>query len=87
MVESLPLLGPFDAVLLRNVLIYFDLPTKWRVVEAVMATLKPDGHLFVGLAESLNGVLPNLKSSAPGVYEKNRCSVCWKLWRISDVCD
>ena len=70
LIEPLPLLGPFDAVFLRNVLIYFDLPTKRRVVEAVMATLKPDGHLFVGLAESLNGVLPNLKSSAPGVYEK-----------------
>ncbi|XVJ71940.1 MAG: SAM-dependent methyltransferase [Rhizobacter sp.] len=70
LVEPLPLMGPFDAVFLRNVLIYFDLPTKRRVVDAVMATLKPGGRLFVGLAESLNGVLPTLKSSAPGVYEK-----------------
>lgn len=70
LIEPLPLLGPFDAVFLRNVLIYFDLPTKRRVVEAVMATLKPHGRLVVGLAESLNGVLPNLKAVAPGVYEK-----------------
>jgi chemotaxis protein methyltransferase CheR len=70
LIEPLPPLGPFDAVFLRNVLIYFDLATKRRVVDAVMATLKPGGRLFVGLAESLNGVLPTLKSVAPGVYEK-----------------
>jgi chemotaxis protein methyltransferase CheR len=68
LVEPLPLLGPFDAIFLRNVLIYFDLATKRRVVQAVMATLKPGGLLFVGLAESLTGVLPRLKSVAAGVY-------------------
>lgn len=68
LVEPLPVLGPFDAVFLRNVLIYFDLATKRRVVDAVMATLKPGGSLFVGLAESLTGVRPQLKSVAPGVY-------------------
>ncbi|MFM8901506.1 MAG: hypothetical protein ACKOF9_16405 [Burkholderiales bacterium] len=46
----------------------FDLATKRRVVDAVMATLKPGGSLFVGLAESLTGVRPQLKSVAPGVY-------------------
>jgi chemotaxis protein methyltransferase CheR len=46
-------LGLFDAILCRNVLIYFDDDTVRRVVESLTAALAPDGMLVVGTSESL----------------------------------
>ncbi|NBD09972.1 CheR family methyltransferase [Corallococcus silvisoli] len=42
-----------DAVLCRNVLIYFQDATARRVVDGITRTLKPGGHLLVGTSESL----------------------------------
>ncbi len=68
--ETLPPLGEFDVVFLRNVMIYFNTETKARVVERVAATLKPGGHLLIGHSESLNGVTSVLASVRPSVYRK-----------------
>jgi chemotaxis protein methyltransferase CheR len=46
----------FDLVLLRNVLIYFDPPTKERVVNACCRRLARDGVLYLGAAETLIGL-------------------------------
>jgi chemotaxis protein methyltransferase CheR len=45
-------LGPFEIVFCRNVLIYFDLPTKLAIINAIHPTLIPGGHLFLGSTES-----------------------------------
>lgn len=49
---SLRTLGPFDAAFCRNVLIYFDLPTKLRIVEQIHGTLFRGGVLFLGSTET-----------------------------------
>lgn len=58
--EELPPLGVFDIVLCRNLLIYFDLPTKAAVLGRVARTLAPDGYVVLGAAESVVGLRSGL---------------------------
>jgi chemotaxis protein methyltransferase CheR len=46
-------LGPFDLVLCRNVLIYFDLETKRKILQSIRATISPNGILLLGGSETL----------------------------------
>ena len=53
--------GTFDIVYCRNVLIYFDLPTKTRVLAAIGGITAPDGYLLLGGAETVLGVSDKFK--------------------------
>lgn len=66
--------GRFDVIFCRNVLIYFDTPTKVRVLEAMAAQLAPDGVLYLGGAETVLGLTARLVpvGGERGVYEKAR---------------
>ena len=67
-----PLVGheKFDVIFLRNVLIYFDQPTKQLVLERVIQNLRPNGWLILGHCESLMGLHVPLTQEVPSVYRK-----------------
>ena len=56
LLEDFAVLGQFDVVLCRNVLIYFDQPTKTRILAAIARRIVPDGVLLLGGAESVFGL-------------------------------
>ncbi len=68
--NNLSHLGSFDIIFLRNVLIYFDVKTKEQIVSQLLKQLKPNGYFIVGHSESLSGVVDNLKTIVPSVYQK-----------------
>jgi chemotaxis protein methyltransferase CheR len=63
-------LGLFDVVFCRNVLLYFDQPTKARVLEAIAQQMVPDGVLYLGGTETLLGLTDRFRplSDQQGAY-------------------
>jgi len=51
-----PVQGPFDLIFCRNVMIYFNAATQHTIVEQFAQRLRPDGYLFIGHSETLNGL-------------------------------
>jgi chemotaxis protein methyltransferase CheR len=67
---DLSVLGQFDIVFCRNVLIYFDQPTKAQVLAGIARQMPKDGYLFLGGAETVLGITEKFKpvESQRGLY-------------------
>ncbi len=50
--EKWPFMPPLDLIMMRNVLIYFDVEMKKDILGKIRKLLKPDGYLFLGAAET-----------------------------------
>lgn len=74
LLNSYNLLGRFDVVFCRNVLIYFSPEIKMKIISQIHGVLNPDGYLLLGASESLSGLNQKYKMLRcnPGIiYQKD----------------
>ena len=70
MEEPWPMRGLFDAIFCRNVMIYFDGPTKMALIDRFVDQLKPNGWLYIGHSESLLGTHRKLSHAGRTIYRR-----------------
>lgn len=63
-------IGIFEVIFLRNVMIYFDIETKRKVVNNLLPHLASGGHFIIGHSETLNGLDTTLTAVRPTIYRK-----------------
>ena len=66
--DTYPIMGSFDLIFCRNVLIYFDQKSKEKVISGILGHLSSAGFLIVGHSEHLGSTSPMLRAIAPTVY-------------------
>jgi chemotaxis protein methyltransferase CheR len=66
LLEPAPHPGAFDLILCRNVLLYFDRPTRERAFARLAEALAPDGRLMLGAGETTVGQTRALVPDRPG---------------------
>ncbi|MBN2027255.1 MAG: protein-glutamate O-methyltransferase CheR [Actinobacteria bacterium] len=70
LVDQWPMKHPFDVILCRNVMIYFDRETQRELIKSFWRALKPGGILIVGHCESLAGMMSRFEFLCPTIYSK-----------------
>lgn len=71
LLEDWPMRGQFDAIFCRNVMIYFDEPTKERLQTRLAAQLAPGGFLYIGHSERLSAsVAPGFRCVGRTTFQK-----------------
>jgi chemotaxis protein methyltransferase CheR len=70
--KAWPVLPPMDLVLIRNVMIYFDVDTKKTILGKLARLLRPDGYLLLGGSETTFNLDDSYRRVEPlkaGIYQ------------------
>ncbi|MFP4543547.1 MAG: CheR family methyltransferase [Candidatus Kapaibacterium sp.] len=70
MVPRFPFKKQFDVIFCRNVMIYFDEPTRENLVSKFYDFTAPGGHLFIGHSETIKKSSTKYHYIKPAVYRK-----------------
>ncbi|MBQ4800153.1 protein-glutamate O-methyltransferase CheR [Pseudoalteromonas sp. MMG006] len=70
LLQEWPMKGPFDLILCRNVVIYFDKDTKDLLFKRYAKILAPHGHLFLGHSETMGKEHTEFKNLGKTMYQK-----------------
>lgn len=70
LMENFTFKQPFDLIFCRNVMIYFDQPTKNALINKFYDVLKPGGYLFIGHSETVQRDSSQFLYIEPSVYQK-----------------
>jgi len=70
LLQDWPMKGPFDLILCRNVVIYFDKDTKDLLFKRYAEILAPHGHLFLGHSETMGKEHTEFKNLGKTMYQK-----------------
>jgi len=60
----------FHIIFCRNVMIYFDTPTKAALTKRFYNALETGGYLFIGLSETLGGISGDFQQISPAIYKR-----------------
>ncbi|MCR4925522.1 MAG: protein-glutamate O-methyltransferase [Clostridiales bacterium] len=72
LMDSFSFKKPFDLIFCRNVMIYFDQPTKDKLVNKYYDVLKPGGYLFIGHSETISRNATKFEYVQPSIYRKGK---------------
>lgn len=70
LMNQLPFRKPLHVVFIRNVMIYFDEPTKERLLANIYEKMAPGGYLFIGSTESMGQSNTKFRYVKPSIYRK-----------------
>ena len=70
LLQTWPLKGPIDIIFCRNVIIYFDMATKQKLMNRYADILASGGHLFLGHSEAMNNMSSRFSLCGKSVYIK-----------------
>ena len=72
LLDNYSLLGKFDIIFCRNVLIYFAPEVKSKILNQFATSLNPGGYLMLGASESLTGLTDRFEMVRcnPGIVYK-----------------
>ena len=65
---SWPIPSPLDVIFCRNVMIYFDKPTQYKILSRFAPMMRPEGLMFAGHSESFLHASDLFKSQGKTVY-------------------
>lgn len=65
-----PFKKPFHVIFCRNVMIYFDSPTRNQLVKKFYDFLEPGGYLFIGHSEVIDRTVAPFEYVMPSVYRR-----------------
>jgi len=68
--NTFPFKKPFQIIFCRNVMIYFDQPTRDTLVKKFHRLTEPDGYLFIGHSETLGRSQTLYRYLLPAAYQK-----------------
>jgi chemotaxis protein methyltransferase CheR len=69
--DDFPFKNKFDVIFCRNVMIYFDMETRRKLVTAMHRFLRPHGYLFLGHSESMGRNVSGYDYIRPAVYRRS----------------
>jgi chemotaxis protein methyltransferase CheR len=70
LLNNWPMSGPFDVIFCRNVMIYFDQPTREKIVSRFASLLAPGGYLCLGHSESIHAGTAPFRLVGKTIYRK-----------------
>jgi chemotaxis protein methyltransferase CheR len=68
--DRYPFKKPFHVIFCRNVMIYFDAPTRRRLVRRLYDFTAPGGYLLIGHAETIDPDATGFRPVCPAVYRR-----------------
>lgn len=70
LMEPLPFRKKMHTVFMRNVMIYFDQPTKNDLVKRVYDAIEPGGYLIIGMTEAIDTSVAPFEMVSPSIFRK-----------------